>query len=85
MVAMMGTWSGTSKGCGTYWSRRRGFGRRIAGRPAGKKHMGRPRAIGPAELATLRRLVDDGVSVTKAARTLKIGRSTGYAAIAQPS
>jgi DNA invertase Pin-like site-specific DNA recombinase len=50
----------------------------------GKKHMGRPRAIGPAELATLRRLVDDGVSVTEAARTLKIGRSTAYAALAQP-
>jgi DNA invertase Pin-like site-specific DNA recombinase len=51
----------------------------------GKKHMGRPRAIGPAELATLRRLVDEeGVSVTEAARTLKIGRSTAYAALAHP-
>jgi DNA invertase Pin-like site-specific DNA recombinase len=44
----------------------------------GKKHIGRPRAVGPAELATLRRLVDEGVSVTEAARTLKIGRSTAY-------
>ncbi|WP_248966259.1 helix-turn-helix domain-containing protein [Sphaerisporangium perillae] len=49
----------------------------------GKKKTGRPRAIGPAELATLRRLVDDGVSVTEAARTLKIGRSTAYAALAR--
>lgn len=30
-----------------------------------------------------RRLVDDGVSVTEAARTLKIGRSTAYEALAQ--
>ncbi|MEW9551140.1 helix-turn-helix domain-containing protein [Nonomuraea sp. NPDC050783] len=42
----------------------------------------RPRVIGTAELATLRRLVDDGASVTEAARTLKIGRSTAYAALA---
>jgi DNA invertase Pin-like site-specific DNA recombinase len=49
----------------------------------GKKKTGRPRAIGPAELATLRRLVDDGVSVTEAARTLKLGRSTAYAALAR--
>jgi DNA invertase Pin-like site-specific DNA recombinase len=48
----------------------------------GKKHIGRPKAIGPAELATLRHLVDEGVSVTEAARTLKIGRSTAYAALA---
>lgn len=47
----------------------------------GKKHIGRPRAIGPAELATLRRLVDESVSVTEAARTLKIGRSTAYDAL----
>lgn len=48
-----------------------------------KKHIGRPRSVGPAELATLRRLVDeDGVSVTEAARTLKIGRSTAYQALA---
>ncbi|GAA2451491.1 hypothetical protein GCM10010191_81990 [Actinomadura vinacea] len=46
-----------------------------------KKKTGRPRAIGPAELATLRRLVDDGASVTEAARTLKIGRSTAYSAL----
>ncbi|WP_433235153.1 recombinase family protein [Streptosporangium sp. CA-135522] len=49
---------------------------------SGKKETGRPRVIGPAEPATLRRLVDDGVSVTEAARTLKIGRSTAYAALA---
>jgi DNA invertase Pin-like site-specific DNA recombinase len=48
----------------------------------GKKHIGRPRALGPAELATLRRLVDqDGVSVTEAARILKIGRTTAYDAL----
>lgn len=39
----------------------------------GTKKTGRPRAVGPAELARLRRLVDDGASVTEAARTLKIG------------
>lgn len=49
----------------------------------GKKRIGRPRTVGPAELATLRRLVDEGVSVTEAARTLKIGRATAYAALAQ--
>jgi DNA invertase Pin-like site-specific DNA recombinase len=48
----------------------------------GKKHIGRPPAIGPAELAALRDLVDKGVSVTEAARTLKIGRSTAYSALA---
>lgn len=48
----------------------------------GKKRTGRPRVIGPAELATLRRLVADGVTVTEAARTLKIGRSTAYQALA---
>ena len=48
----------------------------------GKKHLGRPRAIGPAELAALRRMVDEGVSVAEAARTLKIGRSTAYEALA---
>jgi DNA invertase Pin-like site-specific DNA recombinase len=47
----------------------------------GKKHIGRPRAIGPAELAALRRLVEEGASVTEAARTLKIGRSTAYDAL----
>ena len=49
----------------------------------GKKRIGRPRAVGPAELATLRRLVDEGVSVTEAARTLKIGRTTAYEALGQ--
>jgi DNA invertase Pin-like site-specific DNA recombinase len=49
----------------------------------GKKHMGRPTVIGPAELATLRSLVDSDTSVTEAARTLEIGRSTAYAALAQ--
>lgn len=49
----------------------------------GKKTTGRPRVLGPAELATQRRLVDDGVSVTEAGRTLKIGRSTAYEALAQ--
>lgn len=48
----------------------------------GKQRMGRPRAIGPAELAALQRLVADGASVTEAARTLKIGRSTAYDALA---
>ncbi|MFI7696988.1 helix-turn-helix domain-containing protein [Nonomuraea sp. NPDC049655] len=48
----------------------------------GKKSTGRPRVIGPAELATFRRLVNEGVSITEAARTLKIGRSTAYAALA---
>ncbi|MEU6432411.1 helix-turn-helix domain-containing protein [Microbispora sp. NPDC046973] len=35
------------------------------------------------ELATLRRLVDDGVSITEAARSLKIGRSTAYTVLAE--
>ncbi len=48
----------------------------------GKKHIGRPKVTGPAEITTLRRLVDDGTSVTRAARTLKISRSTAYAALA---
>jgi DNA invertase Pin-like site-specific DNA recombinase len=48
----------------------------------GKKHIGRPTVIGPAELATLQGLVAQGTSVTEAARTLKIGRSTAYAALA---
>ncbi|MFB9626830.1 recombinase family protein [Nonomuraea helvata] len=48
----------------------------------GKKKTGRPRVIGPAELVTLRRLVDDGIAIAEAARTLKIGRSTAYAALA---
>ena len=48
----------------------------------GRKHIGRPKVTGPAEIATLRRLVADGASVTQAARTLKIPRSTAYAALA---
>src|SRR5208282_136273 len=48
----------------------------------GKKHIGRPKVTGPAEIAALRRLVGDGASVTQAARTLKISRSTAYAALA---
>jgi hypothetical protein len=47
----------------------------------GKKHIGRPKVTGPAEITTPRRLVDDGTSVTQAARTLKISRSTAYAAL----
>lgn len=48
----------------------------------GKKHIGRPKVTGPAESAAFRRLTDDGASVTQAARTLKISRSTAYAAVA---
>jgi DNA invertase Pin-like site-specific DNA recombinase len=48
----------------------------------GKKHIGRPAVTGPAELAALQGLIADGKSVTEAARTLKIGRSTAYAALA---
>ncbi|MGI5201335.1 helix-turn-helix domain-containing protein [Spirillospora sp. CA-108201] len=47
----------------------------------GKQRIGRPRVIGRTELAALRRLLDEGVSVTEAARTLKIGRSTAYTAL----
>jgi len=47
----------------------------------GKQRIGRPRAVGPAEVAALRALVDGGASVTEAARTLKIGRSTAYQAL----
>jgi DNA invertase Pin-like site-specific DNA recombinase len=50
----------------------------------GKKHIGRPRVTGPAELAALRQLIRDGTSVTQAARTLKISRSTAYAALSGP-
>ena len=39
---------------------------------------------GPAELAALRDLISDGTSVTQAARTLKISRSTAYAALRRP-
>lgn len=49
---------------------------------AGKKHIGRPKVAGSAEIAVLRRLVADGATVTQAARTLKISRSTAYAALA---
>jgi DNA invertase Pin-like site-specific DNA recombinase len=38
----------------------------------GRKHIGRPKVTGPAEIATLRRLVADGASVTQAARTLNL-------------
>lgn len=48
----------------------------------GKQRIGRPRVLGPAELGMLRRLVDEGISVTEAARRLKIGRSTAYTALA---
>jgi DNA invertase Pin-like site-specific DNA recombinase len=48
----------------------------------GKMRIGRPRSVGPAEVAALRSLVDGGASVTAAARTLKIGRSTAYQALA---
>ena len=47
----------------------------------GKKHIGRPAVTDPAELAALRGLIADGKSVTEAARILKIGRSTAYAAL----
>lgn len=50
----------------------------------GKKHIGRPRVTGPAELDALRQLISDGTSVTQAARTLKISRSTAYAALSGP-
>ncbi len=48
----------------------------------GKQPIGRPAVTGPAEIAALRRLLADGASVTQAARTLKISRSTAYAALA---
>jgi len=48
----------------------------------GKQRTGRPRVVGPAEVTALRDLVAKGVSVTEAARTLKIGRSTAYYALA---
>jgi len=48
----------------------------------GKQRIGSPRVLGPTELDLLRGLVDEGVSVTEAARRLKIGRSTAYAALA---
>ena len=58
--------------------RRQAEGRMLPGR----KHIGRPKVTGPAEIAMLRRLLADGASVTQAARTLKISRSTAYAALA---
>ena len=48
----------------------------------GKKHIGRPRAVGPAELRQLQRMTSEGTSVTQAARILKVSRSTAYAALA---
>ena len=47
----------------------------------GKKHIGRPRAVGPAELHQLKRMTGEGATVTQAARILKIARSTAYAAL----
>jgi DNA invertase Pin-like site-specific DNA recombinase len=47
----------------------------------GKKYIGRPRAVGPAELDQLQRMTGDGATVTQAARILKISRSTAYAAL----
>jgi DNA invertase Pin-like site-specific DNA recombinase len=66
-----------AEGIAAAW-RRQAEGRMLPG----KKYIGRPKATGPAELAALRRLVGDGASVTQAARTLKISRSTAYAALA---
>jgi len=48
----------------------------------GKKHIGRPRAVGPAELRQLQRMTSEGTTVTQAARILKVSRSTAYAALA---
>jgi hypothetical protein len=45
----------------------------------GKQKTGRPRTIATTEPATLRRLIEDGVSIIEAAHTLTIGRSTAYA------
>jgi DNA invertase Pin-like site-specific DNA recombinase len=47
----------------------------------GKQHIGRPRAVGTAELRQLRRMTGEGATVTQAARILKISRSTAYAAL----
>ncbi|MGW4665529.1 hypothetical protein, partial [Streptosporangium sandarakinum] len=52
-------------------------------RPPGARRRWRPLSGAPAEPATPRRLLDDGVSGTEAARTLKIGRSTAYEAPTQ--
>ncbi len=48
----------------------------------GKKHIGRPRAVGPAELRQLQRMTSEGTTVTQAARILKVSRSTACAALA---
>jgi DNA invertase Pin-like site-specific DNA recombinase len=53
-----------------------------AGPDAAGQEAHRPPPVGPVELARLRRLVADGMSVTEAARTLKIIRSTAYAVLA---
>ena len=47
-----------------------------------QKHIGRPRAVGPAELRQLQRMTSEGTTVTQAARILKVSRSTAYAALA---
>ncbi|MGH3199420.1 MAG: recombinase family protein [Streptosporangiaceae bacterium] len=49
----------------------------------GKKHIGRPRAVGPAELRQLQAMTREGATVTQAARTLKISRSTAYTALSR--
>lgn len=45
----------------------------------GKKRIGRPSTVGPAELRQLQRMTGEGTSVTQGARILKISRSTAYA------
>jgi len=47
----------------------------------GKQRIGRPRAVGPAQLHELQRITGEGTTVTQAARILKISRSTAYAAL----
>jgi DNA invertase Pin-like site-specific DNA recombinase len=47
----------------------------------GKKRIGRPRAVGPAQLRQLHRMTGEGATVTQAARILKISRSTAYAVL----
>jgi DNA invertase Pin-like site-specific DNA recombinase len=49
----------------------------------GKKCIGRPRAVGPAELRQLQRIASEGATVTRAARILKISRSAACAALRQ--
>lgn len=48
----------------------------------GRRRIGQPHVLGPAELDILHRLVDESVSVTEAARRPKIGPSTVYGALA---